>query len=238
MWLDLISGDSFIMANKKIALVYNLNVAVYTAEVLNILKTAIRKNKLSEDGFVTLDRKYLTNQTTLSIDDQYECDRLLAKTEVIKIAEENKDQIYFDVKKFVAILSSNDSDELERLAKEVKKGTRKANTEAKRQSVIENIKRGIIETDIELLTGYRDWIDSVYASGKFLTKKSVEIFQDTINKYTNDREVKKQLLSIGVTTGYTEAAWVINRYESNLKTSINSKPIVSKPSDGVSDQTF
>ena len=76
MYLDLLSQSNYLSYNIPIANLFGLQMSVYISEVISILEKATRK-KVLVDGYVFLDREYISSRTTISIDDQLDFDSRL-----------------------------------------------------------------------------------------------------------------------------------------------------------------
>ena len=63
--------------NIKLAHILGLKTALYWSVLVDALYQAKKKNKVSEDGFFVLDRKYVYAMTTLTTPDQKECEKIL-----------------------------------------------------------------------------------------------------------------------------------------------------------------
>ena len=81
--------------------------------------------------------------------------------------------------------------------------------------VIEALKQGLNISNSELLEAYKGWIDGVYSNPKgFLSKRSIEIFQNQLNDYTKgDLDVALAILDIATVNGYRDVTWAITKYE-------------------------
>ena len=73
MLIDLINSSNYIMVNRDAINVFGLNTAVYCSELLNIYKKAVSKKKITADGYFTVDRNYITKQTSLTDEDHDQC---------------------------------------------------------------------------------------------------------------------------------------------------------------------
>lgn len=63
MLIDILNSANYIMVNRDAIRIFGLNTAVYCAELLNIYKKAVIKQKLVDDTYFRVDRKYIENQT-------------------------------------------------------------------------------------------------------------------------------------------------------------------------------
>ena len=74
MLLDVFDNDNSISVNYRTIQIFGLPTAVYLTELINIYKKATRKNKLVEDGYFKVDRKYVNNVLCLTPEEQIICD--------------------------------------------------------------------------------------------------------------------------------------------------------------------
>ena len=65
MFIDLLNTENYVQFNVKTANIFGLHTAIYLQLLLSVFEKAQRKNKLI-DGYVKLDRSYVTSLTTLS----------------------------------------------------------------------------------------------------------------------------------------------------------------------------
>ena len=229
MLIDLLNSANYIMVNKDAIKLLGLNTAIYCAELLNIYKKAVIKHKLINDIYFKIDRKYITNQTSLSVDDQILCDKNLISLNIIKLDDSNSDIIYFDVEKFASILSSEDVKLLKDISNEITKSTLKKEkedkAEAKRAKNIDRLKSAIRCNTPEVLYALKDWIDAVMADPKkYLSVPQVELFKNKLDDYC-DGDLNKALAIIRNATvhQYVDCQWAINSYEKDLQVQANLK---------------
>ena len=209
------------MVNRDAIKVLGLNTTVYCAELLNIYKKAVLKNKLINESYFKIDRKYITTQTSLSNDEQLKCDVKLAKVKIIEVDSTDVDIVKFNVELFASILASEDIQLLNKVSEKVKKGVKGVNEEVKaknRDRIILTLKESIKCNTYLVLVALRDWIDAVMSNPqKYLSAPQVEIFKNKIDDYCNG-DVKKALAVIKIATvhQYIDCQWAINAYEKDL----------------------
>jgi len=219
MWLDIMSQYNTLQVNIKLANLLGLKTAVYWAELMNVYSRVISK-KLDElhenDGFFELDRSYIAKRTTLSIDEQLEIDAGLAKLDVVYTNQIDPNLIRLDIEKLCAILVDDDPDMIKALQKKAK--LKQADeSAAKRGAVKVQLFSSILETDVDLLEAYKDWISMVVDSKKIINRKTVEVFQINLNSYTDSKQVKLKLLELAAIHAYNDFAWVRQLYEKDYK---------------------
>lgn len=225
MLIDLLATDNIANYNIKIAQVMGLHTAIYINELMNISNKANQKNKLIADKFFILDRKYITKRTTLSLEEQLAIDTKLHKVGVMQKADNEIDTIYLDIDNLAVIISSDDSEYLDKVKKktQVKTTALPGMKMTLRQKQAEDFKKGLTITHPELRAAYEGWIDGVYANPKgFLSKRAIDIFIAAVDQFADGYlDVALNVINIATVGGYREAEWAINKYNekySKMKT--------------------
>lgn len=242
MLIDLLCTDNYVSYNVKLAHLLGLNTSIYLTELLNINTKAIAKQKMT-DEFFTVDRKYITLRTTMDISEQKEIENQLLDLGILKKSEIKDNILSLDITRITSILMSND----EKLIEKIKKTSIKSKNTGegkitKRQAQANNLKQFINCDNQELREAYLDWIDGVYANPKgFLSKKSIEIFQNTIDDFSKrNLDVALQVISIATVNGYRDATWAINVYKKEHNVSYHI-PVTTPATNklvNVSDEVF
>lgn len=219
MLLDVFDNDNSISVNYKTIQIFGLPTAVYLTELINIYKKATRKNRLIEDDYFKVDRKYISNVLALTPEEQIVCDLNLIKTSVLKKATDNPDILKLDIKLYLSLLTSEDFKLYENIKKQMRVQKPKGTKESQRQQYINILKNSIECSNYELLTSLRDWVDGVYARPNgFLSKSAIKIFQDTLNNYTKgDLDLALRIVQIATVQGYRDCQWAINMLEDSEK---------------------
>lgn len=215
MLLDMFGSNNNILVNIKAAQVLGLKGAVYAAVIIDIYQKALAKNKLTEDGFFKVDRTYICNRSTLTMEEQYVIDSNWKKISLLDKQADNPDLIRFDINTFIAILTNEDMALLADISKKVKIKSPRGIRETKRQAICNNLKNNIQCSNYELLTALRDWVDTIFANpSNYLSKSSVVLFQNTLNQYTQgDLDLALRLVKIAIAQGYKDCNWAISVYE-------------------------
>jgi len=212
MYLDILAEDSYGKYSRKIAAIADLYTAVYFSEILDIIKKVVKKGTYDELGYFILDREYIKSRTTIEEEDQINCDSVLARAGILAVDEKNLNKIKVDLEKAVAIMIDEDPKKLEKLAKEMKI-TRQAAAKNKQLYIIAGLKKAIVEPNAQMLDALRNWVEAVYANKRYLTKRAIEIFQETIRKYSENLNVQLKIVEIATINGWTDAAWAISNFE-------------------------
>lgn len=219
MLVDIFDNNNSISINYKTIQVFGLPTAVYLTELINIYKKAIKKNKLTDDDYFKVDRKYISNILSLSSEEQIICDLNLIKTSVLKKDPNDPDTLKLDVKLFLSILSSDDFSLYENIKKQMRVSKPKGTKASQRQQMINGLKESIECSNYELLTALRGWVDGVYARPNgFLSRSAIKLFQDTLNNYTKgDLDLALRVVQIATIQGYRDCQWAINMLEESEK---------------------
>lgn len=228
MLIELLNAHNYISYNIRTSQIFGLNTAVYISELMSINDKAIKKEKVIDKVYFKLDRKYVFTRTTLSAEEQLRIDDKLIKVGIIAKHETNPDILKFDTQLYASIITNNDVELIEDISKIVGGPTAKSSKETKKQSIITALKNSVKCSDYELLTALRDWIDAIFANpkGSYLSKASVEIFQQTLYDYTKgDLDLALRLVKIATVQGYRDCNWAISIYEKDerMKKEIQSK---------------
>lgn len=217
-YVDLMSPEAYGQYNIKLATLTSLPVAVYFNCILKISDRVKTKAKFDEEGFFRLDRRYVEMKTTLTEEDQLECDNELANLGILGYDPDDRNRIRVDLVTAAAIIT----DDMIKPNKTLKKKIGESKVQAAERKKLGQ-KMGMtriatgIDPDPDLADYYAGWVDAVYANPKgksFLTKLVIQTFISAINKYAKDnKQVKTDLLLLAAKTGYQEADWVISLYE-------------------------
>lgn len=214
-YYELMASDSYGRYNRKLMKLAGLNTAVYWSEILDIVIHVVKKKKFDENGFFKIDRKYIEDRTGLKIEDQLDCDAILENLKVLEHAPGETSKIKVMLSTMEQLIIS-DSNEISEISIKKTKLTKSQKAENKKNAVVLTMKKLIKEKDVDLRLKYEAWVDSVYASGKgFLTKEKIEIFENGINAFSSDKQVKLLILQQAIITGYTNPEWVIHAYETS-----------------------
>ncbi len=219
MLLDIFDNDNSISINYRTIQIFGLHTAVYLTELINIYKKATRKNKLIDNEYFKVDRKYIYNILSLTDEEQIVCDLNLIKTSILKKSNDNPDILKLDMKLYLSLLSSDDVKLYDNIRKQMKIQKPKGIKESQRQHMISSLKDSIECSNYELLTALRGWVDGVYSRPTgFLSKSAIKIFQDTLNNYTKgDLDLALRIVQIATVQGYRDCQWAINMLENSEK---------------------
>lgn len=220
MWLDVMSHYNELPINIKLANLLGLKTAVYWAELMNVYARVVNKFKdelLGNEGYFELDRSYITKRTTLQLDEQLEIDAGLERLEVLAHrSESDLNWIKLNVEKLCAFLVDDDIGAIRQIQKTAKLN-RSDQTKAKRASIRLNLIAALDEPDSDVLETYKAWITSLLEAQKPITRRAVEIFQNNVNNYTDNKQIKIRIIEIATTNAYPEFAWALKIYEKDYR---------------------
>lgn len=211
MYLDLFDE---LRLNKRLIKIAGFEVAAYWAELQSVLKQVVKKQTADEQGFFTLDREYIEKETTLTIKKQLKCEDKLIELGAIAKDPDNPNRIAIGVNNMVEIITGEDT-------KKLRKGTKATKEEeraAKVAGIKANMKRALVEADSELRAAYERWIDGMIdAANCRFTKAVVQLFEQTVTEYTNDKAKRLKIIELATINSYRDATWAINRLSSGTR---------------------
>lgn len=215
MLVDILNSYNYISFNIDAANILGLNAAVYCAEVLNIYKKAIIKDKTIDEAYFKLDRSYISNRTSLTIEDQLKVEANLSKIGLITKQTNNPDNIKIDVELYASIISSEDKKLIKDISSKVKIKDPRGVKMTQRHMIQEALKKNIVCPNEELLNSLKDWVDAIYSNPNgYLSKKTIEMFQTTLDTYTKgDLDLALRLVKIATIQGWKDCEWAIKSYE-------------------------
>lgn len=238
MFIDLLNTENYVQFNVKTANIFGLHTAIYLQLLLSVFEKAQRKNKLI-DGYVKLDRSYVTSLTTLSANEQMSIDKQLIQSKVIEKLDDNL--IKLDVDMYASLISDDDVARVKKLASSVK--TKDEQKVARKVKLIENLKKHIQCSNTKVYVALSNWIDAIM-SIKALSAQAVDIFQDKLYEYTKgDADMAVAIINIAIAQCWTECDWAINSYIKSNKmkerTQVTSVRVTEqKKSTELSEETF
>lgn len=228
MYLDLFDE---LKLNKRLIKIAGFDVAAYWAELQSILKQVVKKNTADEFGFFTLDREYVERETTLTVSKQLKCEEKLIAMGVIIKDPDSTNRIAISVNNMVEIITDEDT-------KKLRKSTKAAKDEAKAAKLDGmklNMKKALVETDRELRAAYELWIDGMIdAQNCRFTRAVVQLFEQTVSSYTNDKSIRLKVIEIATVNSYRDATWAINKLPAQSRMTISQKVVDQKVCAGTS----
>ena len=229
MYLDLFDE---LRLNKRLVKIAGFEVAAYWAELQSILKQVVKKQTMDEKGFFPLDRDYVERETTLTVAKQLKCDEKLLSLGVLLKDPEDPNKISIAVNGMVAVITDEDTTKLKKTGK-----TSADAKAAKIAGIKTTMKKAILETDYNTRLAYERWVDGmVDAQNCKFTKAVVQLFEQTVTAYTQDRDTRIKIIEIATTNSYKDATWAINKLSGYRPQTMATKLPEQKICSGVSDK--
>ena len=228
MYLDLFDE---LRLNKKLVRLAGFEVAAYWAELQSILKQVSKKGTADERGFFTLDRNFMERETTLTPVKQLKCEERLITMGVVLKDPDNPNRLCISVQGMVEVITDEDTTKLKKYSKN------SADAKAAKISGIKaTMKKAILETDVELRAAFERWVDGmVDAQNCKFTKAVVQLFEETVTSYTQDKAKRLRIIEIATANSYKDANWAISRLSSTRPQTVATKLPEQKICTGVSD---
>ena len=108
MYSDL---SDYLLVNKKLLRVFGFELAIYWPVLEDIIRKVLqkkdRKPLVDEDGYFTVDRDYISVETGLSLEQQFNCDSILERAGVVLVGKD-RNKLIPDLQKMVDIIVSDD----------------------------------------------------------------------------------------------------------------------------------
>lgn len=230
MNVDLLASTSYISVNKRLAELFGLSEAVYLSELFNICKKVINKKSFdATTGEFKLDRKYIAKQTTIKPDKQCEYDQKFQECGILTVNQDNVDIIKLATSKVISIITCEDVKVLKAVVSNSKQSAEEKR-EAKHKAIIQMLKNNIKETNEAVKAAMESWVEVAYDKG--MNKKAqVTVFEDQLNSYSQDPEVKLAIVQICISRAYKTCDWGIEIYEKTKPAITNSAQKVSEGLD-------
>lgn len=194
------------------AQVLGLSNAIYCSMLASIQSKAERKRKIY-DGYFFVNRPYVTNKTTLTMEEQYECDAALAKVGVVRIDGKNPDKLLFDYERFAQVVTGDDGRFLKEIAKKARRSSPSEVREAKKLKTIEVLQNKVSSGNANVDLALRHWIE-VTCEKAFMSPDTVLDFQKVLMQYAGV-DVRKALRVVEIATSqaWTSITQAISSYE-------------------------
>lgn len=224
MLVDILSSDNYLYVNVGAVKILGLNNAIYCSELLRIIRKASRKKKIDEKGFFKVDRTYLKSRTSLTTQEQIDCENNLSKVKLIEISKNDLDTIRFDDEMYMAIVAQEDTRFLNEVVKKLKTTKSNADKTIKKERVITALKSNISIADKDIHDAVEKWIDVLVESKILITKETVAEFENTLVNYCKtDKQKTLRLVEIATSQGWKNCVWAINVYEQEQAVAKKSK---------------
>lgn len=211
MLIELLSMSNYGHYNVKLAQVLGLEASVYLTEILNISEKAIRKNKCDGD-FFTVDRKYITDRTTISSESQKNIERFLTSVGVIVQDQKVENKMMVNLTTLTNMMMSPDESTL----KEVQVARKKSTRLTKKQSMAISLKSYIVTDNTEMVNAYCLWIDTLIDMDRMPQKITVISAQNSIDEFSNrNLDVALKVIEVATINGCRDMNTAISIYKRN-----------------------
>ena len=228
---QLFGNNNYRSYNITVAKIFGLHAAVYLNEILSYFGS----NK--ENDTVYLNREEIEADTTLSISEQMSIDNIFKNIQLVDIDGDGGVRFHYDV--LVGLFDENNNGIVSSIPKALKKKKTKA------EAIKDELRKYIKSDNPELRNAYSDWIDSVIAKDGWMSKRAIEVGQNSVDEYSNhDLDVALGILNVASINGYRDIQWAINAYEKCEKTTkkpwknVREEEVFSKKSVPLSQEVF
>lgn len=227
MYVDLLNSNNYLSINISLIQKVGLNEAVYISELLNILKKAMKKNKLIEGNYVKVDRKFIASRTTLSPDKQRELDSKLIGLDLMAAHPNMKDVVSINSLGIVSLISL-DENEVEKDAMDMFRAkTHSESNHLKGKAIAKRLKQSVITPNAYLRSLMNAWIDTIMENSS-LTKDAIADFQGKVFGYSSDVNVVKEILSLAIQGRYAYGEAAIDAYEKAAKKNVGAVRVTTQ----------
>ena len=229
MNLDILSiRNCYLSINEKLIQMLGLDTAAYLTVVMDALHQAVKKDKVNDQGFFKLDRKYANERTGLSTNEQKHCDDRLIAVGLMKRDPETLNLLSLDIGAVVKLIQQDDAKVVDQIKLALAKTKKAENDEYKKEQIIRAVKAVVKTTDFDVRTAIFEWIEAMDGT---LKKPAVTLVEDAINNYTKDKQVKIKLFQILAINTWRDPQWAINRYENTYKKGLGEQKTATSMSD-------
>ncbi len=208
MLVELLSQSNYQSFNIKLAHLLGLESSIYLSALIDINEKAYRKDKITEDGFFTVDRDYIEQRTTISKSRQNKIETELNRVGILELSNDC-------IKINLDILTSLVLEENENIRKDLSSFRKAATAKSKGDYILNGVKSNIDQTlPMELQLAYSNWLDSVYAKFNFINKQTLFNAQLEVNAAANhDLDVAIDIINIAAANGWKDMRWAVKVYK-------------------------
>ena len=230
MLIELISQSNYQSYNVIIARTFGLETAVYLNALVEINEKAIRKNKLFEDHF-NINRKYITDRTTLTISQQKSIEDTLESVDIIH--KNGTDCIRVDIDTLVSLMAAENEGVIKDLS------ALKHNTSYRNQkgmSILKAVKSNINKSyPDDLRLAYEEWLDVIMNKFGFVSKQMLFQAQICVDKEANhDMDKAINIIHIASANGWKDMSYAVKKYNQSNSNLVK----VHRNKIDVSEETF
>ena len=221
MIIDFLNSNNYMSYNISLAKLLGLECAVYLSSLLIFYSDAIKRNKLDEDGYFSVNRAKIEDVTTFDSKKQNELDNRLKSVNIINL-KSNHSKILIDCTMITSLLMNED----ENLVKQLTIAAKKPRT--KNDAIKLELKSHIKNTNGELRDAYSKWIDAVIAKLGWMSVVAVEEGEKTVDEFAKrNLDVALEIINISAMNGYRDMKWAIKSYKENYTNKVHtpSQPV-------------
>ena len=207
MLVELLSQSNYQSFNIKLAHLLGLETSIYISALIDINEKALRKNKMLNNSFFSIDRDYIEERTTLSKSRQCKIESELTKSGLIEL---NNNYIKLNLD----ILTSLVLEENENIRKDLTQFRKAVTSKSKGDYILESVKKNIdVTLPMELQLAYSDWLESVYSKLNFINKQTLFNAQKEVNMAANhDLDKAIEIIKIATANGWKDMKWAVKVY--------------------------
>ena len=222
-YIDVMAADSYGRFNKKLAKMIGLSGAVYLDVLVNILNTVKRKDKFTDRsmGYFTVDRKYVTGETTLTTAEQKEFDALFESLNIMMVNPEDSKQVSLDLGALSAWLSDVKESDLKSTAEQIEI-LRSDLKKEKKVKAAAGKKLGMMNRWATWITGSDVVKDTYTKVFEMWYSRGIQTDAEVSSKVTtyeavHDEALKLACLEKQLTTGWTDPKLVVSKATEEFK---------------------
>lgn len=222
-YIDVMSASSYGRFNKKLARMIGLAGATYLEVLIDILATVKRKNKFTDRamGYFSVDRKFVTAETTLTAAEQREWDNVFESLNILLVNPADSKQVSLDLGTLNALLSDVKEDEvktmsaqIEQLKADLKKEKKKSAAEGKKSGMMNRWHNWITGSDA-VRAAYAKVFEMWYSRG---IQTDAEVSSRvSVYEAVKDEALKLACLDKQLITGWTDPKLVVSKAQEEFK---------------------
>lgn len=207
MLVELLSQSNYQSFNIKVAHLLGLETSIYVSVLIDINEKALRKDKILDDGFFSIDRDYIEERTTLSKAKQCKIEAELNKAGLVELSHDY-------IKLNLDILTSLVLEENENIRKDLTQFRKAVTAKSKGDYILESVKKNIdVTLPMDLQMAYADWLDSVYSKLNFINKQTLFNAQREVDAAANhDLDKAIEIIKIATASGWKDMKWAVKVY--------------------------
>ena len=216
MYIDLLSQNSQLSINIKLANLFGLNAAAYLSVLTTIAQAEVENGNVS--GTYILNRDYIEKKTTLSPAEQDVCDKVLERIGVLEILDDARTTVGLHLDVLAAMIIESDPKVLADIQKKakVKRGEEK---HSKAYYQIQNIKKKVEDRVSVLIVreAICTWLDSLAEKNQSISSQTVDLWIKTVDNFTTDNSVKVKIYEYAAMLGMYNVDNAIAKYKESTK---------------------